>query len=115
MHGQSPASAVPICGTRSHSGNGAHLAEPATNLIFLAMINRFCGSRFCATPAWLSKSDADLAPFYLYGDNVVMPLHEGLHKREWISINSKLLAERYMKQFDKCWANASVPKKAKGK
>jgi hypothetical protein len=64
---------------------------------------------------WINKDDADLAPFYLYGDNVVMPLHESLHKREWVSINSKLLAERYMKQFDKCWANASVPKKIKGK
>ncbi len=67
------------------------------------------------TYRWINKNDTDLAPFYLYGDNVVMPMHEGLHKRELISINSKLLAERYMKQFDKCWAHASVPKKAKGK
>ena len=64
---------------------------------------------------WINKNDVELAPFYLYGDNVVMPLHESMHKREWVSISSKLLAERYMRQFDKCWANASSPKKAKGK
>ncbi len=67
------------------------------------------------TYRWINKNDVDLAPFYLYGDNVVMPMHESSHKREWVSINSKLMAERYMKQFDKCWANASVPKKGRGK
>ena len=67
------------------------------------------------TYRWMDKDDADLAPFYLYGDNVVLPMHESSHKREWVSINSKLLAERYAKQFDKFWANASAPKKAKGK
>ena len=67
------------------------------------------------TYRWISKDDADMAPFYLYNDYVVLPMYESSHKREWISINSKLLAERYTKQFDKFWANASVPKKAKGK
>ena len=62
---------------------------------------------------WISKADTDLAPFYLYGDNVVLPMHESANKMEWISINSKLMAERYAKQFDKSWANASVPKKTK--
>ena len=67
------------------------------------------------TYRWINKDDADLAPFYLYGDNLVLPMYESSHKREWISINSKLLAERYAKQFDKFWANASSPKKGKGK
>ena len=52
---------------------------------------------------WVNKNDNDLVPFYIYGDNVVMPLHETLHKTEWISVNSKLLAERYAKLFDKAW------------
>ena len=69
---------------------------------------------YCAY-RWIDKDDADLAPFYIYGDNVVLPMHESTHKREWISINSKLLAERYAKQFDQSWAKATAPKKAKGK
>jgi transcriptional regulator with XRE-family HTH domain len=69
---------------------------------------------YCAY-RWMSKDDADLAPFYIYGDNVVLPMYESTHKREWISINSKLLAERYAKQFDKVWVKASSPKKAKRK
>jgi len=75
--------------------------------------NEFPAS-YC-TYRWIHKNDADLAPFYLYGDNVVLPMYESTHKREWISINSKLLAERYAKQFDKFWGNASSPKKGKGK
>ena len=67
------------------------------------------------TYRWIHKNDADLAPFYLYGDNVVLPMYDSSHKREWVSINSKLLAERYASQFDKFWAKASAPKKAKGK
>ena len=67
------------------------------------------------TYRWINKDDADLVPFYIYGDNVVMPLHETLHKREWISVNSKLLAERYARMFEKSWGRASVPKKAKRK
>jgi len=63
---------------------------------------------------WMDKDNADLAPFYIYGDYVVLPMYESTHKREWISVNSKLLAERYAKQFDKFWAKASSPKK-KGK
>ena len=64
---------------------------------------------------WIDKHDANLAPFYIYGDNVVLPMYESSHKREWVSINSKLLAERYALQFDQFWENASLPKKAKGK
>lgn len=67
------------------------------------------------TYRWISKEDADMAPFYLYNDCLVLPMYESTHKREWISINSKLLAERYVKQFDKFWANATNPKKSKAK
>ena len=67
------------------------------------------------TYRWLSKDNADLAPFYVYGDNVLLPMSESSNKREWISINSKPLVERYTKQFDKFWATASVPKRNKRK
>jgi transcriptional regulator with XRE-family HTH domain len=67
------------------------------------------------TYRWIDKADADLAPFYLYGDNVVLPMFESSHKREWVSINSKPMAESYAKQFDTAWARAVVPKKTKGK
>jgi len=67
------------------------------------------------TYRWMSKDDADLAPFYLYGDYYMIPMYESSHKRDWISIRSKLLVERYTKQFDRFWEKASVPKKHKSK
>jgi transcriptional regulator with XRE-family HTH domain len=63
------------------------------------------------TYRWMSKEDADLAPFYLYGDYFMLPMYESSHKRDWISIKSKLLVDIYSRQFDKFWAKASVPKK----
>jgi transcriptional regulator with XRE-family HTH domain len=74
----------------------------------------FPATSYC-TYRWIGKADADFAPFYLYGDNIVLPMFESTHKREWVSINSKMMAERYAKQFDAAWARAVVPKKAKGK
>ncbi len=61
---------------------------------------------------WLDKDDADLASFYVYGDYLAMPMYESPHKRELLVIRSKLLAERYCKQFDKFWAGAAIPKRA---
>jgi len=70
---------------------------------------------YCAY-RWIRKDDAEVTPpFYLYNDNLVLPMYETTHKREWISINSKLLAERYAKQFDKFWEHSLSPKKGKGK
>ena len=60
---------------------------------------------------WLDKGDADLASFYVYGDYLAMPMYESPHKRELLVIRSKLLAERYCKQFDKFWAGAAIPKR----
>jgi len=74
-----------------------------------------CLSANYCTYRWMNKEDADLAPFYVYGDYLMLPMYESSHKRDWVSIRSKLLVERYTKQFDKIWANASVPKKKKGK
>ncbi|MGE3622956.1 MAG: helix-turn-helix domain-containing protein [Bdellovibrionales bacterium] len=63
---------------------------------------------------WINKEDRDLAPYYMYGDNLVLPMNESAHRQEWISVRSKLLADRFSKQFDAAWAKASTPKKAKG-
>ena len=59
---------------------------------------------------WLSKDDKALAPFYVYGDYLAMPMYESANKRELLVIRSKLLAERYCEQFDKFWGSAVVPK-----
>jgi len=67
------------------------------------------------TYRWINKEDSDIVPFYVYGDYVVLPMYETSHKREWVSINSKLMAERFCKQFDKCWARAMPIKKGKSK
>jgi transcriptional regulator with XRE-family HTH domain len=66
------------------------------------------------TYRWLDKSYGALLPFYVYGDYVVMSLHEGSHKRELVSIRSKLLAERHVEQFDFFWAKAAAPKRKRG-
>lgn len=66
------------------------------------------------TYRWLDKSYAALLPFYVYGDYVVMSMHEANHKRELVSIRSKLLAERHIEQFDFFWAKAAVPRRKKG-
>jgi transcriptional regulator with XRE-family HTH domain len=67
------------------------------------------------TYRWIQKDLAEMAPFYLYGDFVTFPMHESSHKREWVSISSKLLTERYARQFDVAWSKASVPPKKKKK
>ncbi len=64
---------------------------------------------------WLDKSHVALAPFYVYGDFVVLSLHEAAHKRELVSLRSKLLAERYIEQFDFFWNKASAPKRKRSK
>jgi transcriptional regulator with XRE-family HTH domain len=64
---------------------------------------------------WLSKADKGLAPYYIYDDYLAMPMYESAHKRELLVIHSKLLAERYVEQFDMFWAKSSAPKKSRGK
>src|SRR6202021_428921 len=58
---------------------------------------------------WLSKADTTLAPFYIYGDYLAMPMYESAHKRELLVIHSRLLAERYCGQFESFWDKAIVP------
>jgi len=64
---------------------------------------------------WLNKVDGDCAPFYVYGDYLAMPMYESPHKRELLVIRSKLLAERYCKQFDRFWDKAVVPQRLPSK
>jgi transcriptional regulator with XRE-family HTH domain len=67
------------------------------------------------TYRWMDKSCKALVPFYVYNDFVVMSLHETANRRELVSINSKLLAERYVQQFELFWGKASAPKTKRGK
>jgi transcriptional regulator with XRE-family HTH domain len=60
---------------------------------------------------WLGNDDTAIAPFYIYGDNLAMPMYESAHKRELLSVHSKILVERFIKEFDYFWGKASVPKK----
>jgi len=62
----------------------------------------------------LDKKFEDMNPWYLYDDYIVLSLFETGGKREFITIHSKLLAERYMKEFDIFW-NLSAPYKRKKK
>lgn len=51
----------------------------------------------------LDEVYADMAPWYLYGDNLILPLTEGGNRRECVSIHSKQVAERYAREFDLFW------------
>jgi hypothetical protein len=51
----------------------------------------------------LDKAFKGMAPYYIYGDYLVLALHDAGNKREFISVHSKLLAERYATEFDIFW------------
>jgi transcriptional regulator with XRE-family HTH domain len=63
----------------------------------------------------MDKKYNDMAPWYLYGDYLVLSLFETGGKREFVTVQSKLLAERYLKEFDIFWDLADEPRKKKGK
>jgi len=50
----------------------------------------------------LADEFKDMAPWYLYGDTLILPLTEG-GKRECVTIHSKQVAERYIREFDSFW------------
>ena len=62
----------------------------------------------------LDKKFQGMAPWYLYGDYVVHSLFEAGGKREFVTIHSKLLAERYLREFDIFWELSESSRK-KGK
>ncbi|MDE1902174.1 MAG: hypothetical protein KGI37_11145, partial [Alphaproteobacteria bacterium] len=61
----------------------------------------------------LDKQFRDMAPWYLYGDYLVLSLHEAGGKREFVTVHSKLLAERYLKEFDIFWNLSALLKRKK--
>jgi len=62
---------------------------------------------------YLDKKFKSMAPWYLYGDYLVHSLAEQNGKRELVTIHSRLLAERYLREFDIFWTMAGTNKKAK--
>lgn len=50
----------------------------------------------------LDAAYGDIAPWYLYGNILVMPLTEG-NRREFVTIQSQQVAERYIREFDLFW------------
>ncbi len=58
----------------------------------------------------LDASYADMAPWYLYGDILILPLTEG-GRRECVTIQSKQVAERYIREFDLFWNKGSPGEK----
>jgi len=50
----------------------------------------------------LDTAYADMAPWYLFGDTLILPLTEG-GRRECVTIHSKQVAERYVREFDLFW------------
>lgn len=69
----------------------------------------YCGYRY------LDRKFKDMAPWYLYGDYLTLSLFEAGAKREFITVHSKLLAERYSKEFDIFWKLAELPRKKKSR
>ncbi|MBV8648453.1 MAG: helix-turn-helix transcriptional regulator [Paludibacterium sp.] len=59
----------------------------------------------------LDAAYKDIAPWYLYGDNLILPLTDGGNRRECVSIQSKLVAERYIREFEACWNTGGKPLK----
>jgi transcriptional regulator with XRE-family HTH domain len=55
----------------------------------------------------------DMAPWYLFGDTLILPLTEG-GKRECVTIHSKQVAERYIREFDTFW-NRGANRQKKGR
>ncbi|MDD2324404.1 MAG: helix-turn-helix transcriptional regulator [Alphaproteobacteria bacterium] len=63
----------------------------------------------------LDKAYAVMAPYYIYDDYLVMSLNESSHKKEFITIHSKFLTERYVQEFELFWSKADTPAKRRGK
>jgi transcriptional regulator with XRE-family HTH domain len=61
----------------------------------------------------LDKKFKDMNPWYLYGDYLTVSLAESGARREFMTIHSKLLAERYLREFDIFWSMAALPRKKK--
>lgn len=56
----------------------------------------------------LDRKYRSMAPWYLYGDYLVHSLFEAGGRREFITIYSKLLADRYRKEFEIFWGLSAL-------
>ncbi len=65
-------------------------------------------AKYC-TYRWLKKDNKILMPYYVYGDCVSMSFYKSSTNIEIFSIQSKLLSERYIEQFDLFWDTAIIP------
>ena len=63
----------------------------------------------------LDKSYAVMTPYYIYDDTIIMSLNDSNHKKEFITIHSKFLTERYVQEFELFWSKADTPAKRRGK
>jgi transcriptional regulator with XRE-family HTH domain len=64
---------------------------------------------------YLENKFKNLAPWYLYGDYLVLSLFETGTKREYITVHSKILTERYIGIFDTFWKLAEPSRKKRVK
>jgi transcriptional regulator with XRE-family HTH domain len=64
---------------------------------------------------WLDLSNKLLIHYYVYNDFVAQSIFKSDHSVEIVSINSKLLAQRYADQFDAFWDSAKIPPNKKKK
>ena len=64
---------------------------------------------------YLDSAYKSMNPYYIYGDHIVMSLNETGNKMEFIAIHSKILAERYVQEFELFWSMAKEHKRAMGK
>lgn len=67
-------------------------------------------ANYC-TYRWLDKANKILMPYYVYNDFVEMPIYRSKTNVEVFSIRSKLLAEKFVEQFELFWDSATIPPK----
>jgi DNA-binding XRE family transcriptional regulator len=67
------------------------------------------------TYRWLDKANKILIPYYVYNDYLAQATYKSDHNVEIISIHSKLLAARYVEQFELFWDAGIIPDKKRGK
>ena len=56
-----------------------------------------------------------VAPYYIYDDFVLLSLNDSGTKKEFLSIHSKQMAQRYSDEFDLFWDMGKPQKKARSK
>ena len=65
-------------------------------------------ARYC-TYRWLRKETKILIPYYVNGDYLAQATSKSGNEREIVSVYSRILAERYIEQFELFWDTAIIP------